>query len=301
MESINGCLLGLYEKALPAELSWDERLAAAKAAGFDFLEISIDETEERLARVKWPDSQKEELVGIIRRQNMPILTMCLSGNRKYPIGSENEKTRTKGIRLIKDAVDFSLAVGIRIVQLAGYDEFYNKTNDNTQALFVTALHEVVEYAAGKGVSLALETVDTEHMDSIEKAMKFVDKINSPYLQVYPDIGNITAMGKDVEKDFFFGEGHIMAIHLKDTMPGKVRNIPYGAGTVDFVSFFRLINKMDYKGLLVAEMWATEDRESSIEYIRTAKEFLLEKYREAMPDSPGPGFIPHTPDNTGFYA
>jgi len=278
--NINGCLLGLYEKALPGDLSWDERLAIAKAAGYNFMEISVDETEERLSRVNWTDAQREALVGAISRHNMPILTMCLSGNRRFPIGSQDEEIRQRGIRLIRDAVNFSLSVGIRIVQLAGYDEYYHETNERTQELFVASLREVVEYAAGKGVSLALETVDTEMMDSIEKAMKFVSLVNSPYLQVYPDLGNITAAGQDVEKDFLIGAGHIMAIHLKDTLPGRVREIPYGAGTVDFVSFFRLIRKMDYKGLLVAEMWATGERAASIEYVRTAREFLVEKYREA---------------------
>lgn len=280
MERINGCLLGIYEKALPDDLDWDERLAIAKTAGYDFVEISVDESEERLARVKWPDSKKEELARAISRQNIPILTMCLSGNRRYPLGSECEETRQKGIRLVKDSVDFSLAVGIRIVQLASYDEYYNEANAKTQALFVESLQQVVEYAAGKGVSLALETMDIELMDSIEKLMKYVTLINSPYLQLYPDVGNITAMGKDVEKDFASGVGHIMAIHLKDTTPGVTRNIPYGEGIVDFVKFFRLIKRMDYKGLLVAEMWATKERVSSIDYIRSAREFLIEKYNEA---------------------
>ena len=281
---INGCLLGLYEKAVPGDLSWDERLSFAKVAGYDFVEISIDESEERLARVQWTDAQKEELVAAIKRQNMPVLTMCLSGNRRFPIGSLDEETRQRGIRLIKDAVDFSLVVGIRIVQLAGYDEYYNETNAMTQTQFIESLREVVEYAAGKGVSLAIETVETALMDSVEKVMKYVSLVNSPYLQVYPDVGNITAMGKDVEKDFLSGTGHIMAIHLKDTRPGKVRDVPYGEGTVDFVSFFRLIRNMDYKGLLVAEMWANGDREFSIQYIRTAREFLNRKYNEAATES-----------------
>ena len=34
--------LGLYEKAMPKELSWREKLTAAKEAGYDFVEISID-------------------------------------------------------------------------------------------------------------------------------------------------------------------------------------------------------------------------------------------------------------------
>ena len=42
--------LGIYEKALPKNLSWPERLALAKACSFDFVEISIDESDERLLR-----------------------------------------------------------------------------------------------------------------------------------------------------------------------------------------------------------------------------------------------------------
>lgn len=274
------CLLGLYEKALPADLSWDERLAISKAAGYDFIEISIDETDDRLSRVDWSAAQIDELIAAIRRQGMPILTMCLSGNRRYPIGSQNEQTRRHGIELIKKAVDFALNIGIRIIQLAGYDEYYNETNASTRALFIAALSEVTAYAAGKGVVLAFETMDTELMDSTEKAMEYISLVNSPYLQVYPDVGNITATGKDVEKDFLSGHGHIMAVHLKDTIPGKVRDIPYGEGVVDFAGFFRIIKKMNFKGLLVAEMWATQDRQASIDYIKTAREFLLEKYREA---------------------
>jgi hexulose-6-phosphate isomerase len=45
--------LGIYEKALPPELTWPERLALAKTCGFDFVEISVDETDLRLARLDW--------------------------------------------------------------------------------------------------------------------------------------------------------------------------------------------------------------------------------------------------------
>lgn len=280
MKSINNCLLGLYEKALPDELSWEHRLKIAKQSGYDFLEISIDETDQRMARLHWSRVEINELTDTIKKLEMPILTMCLSGNRRYPIGSEDKRTRKLGINLIKDAVDFSLEIGIRIVQLAGYDEYYNETNSNTRTLFGLALQEVVEYAAGRGVYLAFETMDTELMDSIEKAMKYVNEINSPYLQVYPDIGNITATGQDVHKDFYTGKGHIVAIHLKDTRPGQVREIPYGQGTVDFVSFFKLMDSMNYNGLYVAEMWATEDGQSSIDYVKTARQFLLDRYEES---------------------
>ena len=43
--------LGLYEKAMPGTLDWKEKLEAAKEAGYDFVEISIDATEEKIARL----------------------------------------------------------------------------------------------------------------------------------------------------------------------------------------------------------------------------------------------------------
>ena len=54
--------LSVYEKAMPAELSWREKLAAAKAAGFDGVEISIDETDEKLRRLAWTSAERRELL-----------------------------------------------------------------------------------------------------------------------------------------------------------------------------------------------------------------------------------------------
>ena len=79
--------LGLYEKSMPAGLTWREMLAAGHAAGFDQLEISIDESDARLARLDWTDQQKLELLATQVETGMPVRTMCLSGHRKYPLGS----------------------------------------------------------------------------------------------------------------------------------------------------------------------------------------------------------------------
>lgn len=41
--------LGLYEKSMPSTLTWVEKLTIAKKSGFDYLEISIDESDAKLA------------------------------------------------------------------------------------------------------------------------------------------------------------------------------------------------------------------------------------------------------------
>ena len=48
-------VIGIYEKALPQNISWAERFALVKKLGFDFMELSIDESDERLARLDWSE------------------------------------------------------------------------------------------------------------------------------------------------------------------------------------------------------------------------------------------------------
>ena len=45
-------------------------------------------------------------------------------------------------------------------------------------------------AAGSGIVMGFETMETEFMNTVEKAMHYVRRMNSPYLGVYPDSGNI---------------------------------------------------------------------------------------------------------------
>ncbi len=72
---------------------------------------------------------------------------------------------------------------------------------------------------------------------------------------------------------------IVSIHLKDTLPGIVREIPFGSGNVDFVSFFRLMEREHYSGLYVAEMW-TDETPESIRAAKDARKFLADKLAQA---------------------
>ena len=54
--------LGLYEKALPPELSFAQMLDETARNGFDSLEISIDESDRRLARLDWSADERKHLL-----------------------------------------------------------------------------------------------------------------------------------------------------------------------------------------------------------------------------------------------
>lgn len=231
--------LGLYEKALPATLSWREKLEFAKEAGFDFFEISIDETEEKLRRLEMLAPERSALINTMLETGMPIRSLCLSGHRKYPIGSNDSEIERRGMQIMAKALQFSDSLGVRIIMLAGYDVYYEPSDASTCARFERNLRTCVEMAAKLGITLAFETMETPFMDSVKKAMHYVEKINSPFLQVYPDIGNIMnsakAESRDVLEDLGLSRGHIVGLHLKESAPGKYRDMQYGEGHVDFSS------------------------------------------------------------------
>jgi L-ribulose-5-phosphate 3-epimerase len=272
--------IGLYEKALPKDLSWEERLSAARDAGYSFMEISIDEKDERIERLKWDMAKKKNLREIIENTGIPILTMCLSGNRRFPIGSSFGDIQKKGMEMITDAIWFASHLGIRIIQLAGYDVADGeKSTELSRKTFGINLKESLSLASSLGVMLAIENVDGDFGDSLDKIVPYIREINSPWLQIYPDFGNLAAMGHDFKKQLKSYAGHIAAMHVKDTRPGIVRNVAFGEGTVDFLSAFNTLKSIGFKGPFLLEMWA-ENKKDNYEIIRVAREWVIEQMKKA---------------------
>lgn len=229
--------LGLYEKSMPPRLPWKEKLEAAKAAGFDFVEISIDETDEKLERLDMTGAKRLEMISLMRIVGLPVRTMCLSGHRKYPMGSHDRVIREKSMEIMEKAIRLADDLGIRIIQLAGYDVYYEDSDQETEAYFTENLRRAVHLAERNGVMLGFETMETRFMNTVKKSMEYVSLMSSAYLSVYPDIGNLTnaalSYKTDVLDDLRAGRGHLAAMHLKETVPGVFREVPYGKGHVDF--------------------------------------------------------------------
>ena len=96
--------LGMYEKSMPKELSWQEKLRICKESRFDWLEISIDETDEKLTRLDWSQKERNELKAAILQTGVPIHTMCLSGHRKYPLGDLDPWIEKRSLEIMEKAI-----------------------------------------------------------------------------------------------------------------------------------------------------------------------------------------------------
>lgn len=278
-------MIGIYEKATPKNINWKERLYFAKELGFDFVEMSIDESDERLERLNWTKSERKDLTDAIFETDIKILSMCLSGHRRFPMGSVSLEKRAKAMEIMEKAIDLAADIGIRVIQLAGYDVYYEEKTLSSRELFIENLERAVKMASSKGIILSIEIMDDSFLNSISKYLKIKKLIHSPYLQVYPDIGNLSAWpDNDVGYELEKGISEITQVHLKDTIAvssnyeGKFKGVPFGEGCVDFKGCLRTLKRLNFNGSFVVEMWS-ETSENPKEEIEKAKKYLFPKLRE----------------------
>lgn len=269
--------IGIYEKALPNDLTWQEKLDQAKSLGFNFIEISIDESDERRARLDWSDDEIYQLKRLCEQSGLPLHSMCLSAHRKYPFGSADETIRQQAKIIMNKALILAYKLGIRAIQLAGYDVYYEPANLQTHQRFISGMQWSAKQAEKLGIMLAVEIMDTNYLNSLSKFEILKKEVSSPYFMAYPDVGNISGWNYDVCTELMLSREHIVQIHLKDTYKvngnyaGQFRDLTIGEGEVDFLSIFKTLKRMDYTAPLVIEMWAKDDKWQ--ENIITAKKRL----------------------------
>ncbi|PTP73428.1 L-ribulose-5-phosphate 3-epimerase [Vibrio splendidus] len=271
--------VGLYEKALPNELSWEDKLKQTKELGFDFLEISVDESDERRSRLDWNDEQVYALRHLCEKHGVPLQSMCLSAHRKFPFGSADPAIREQAVIHMEKAISLAYKLGIRTIQLAGYDVYYEPADKVTHQRFIEGMKLSARLAERSGVMLAVEIMDTDYLNSLSKFEVLSREINSPYFTAYPDVGNISGWNYDIVTELKLSKPHITQIHLKDTYKvtdeykGQFRDLVIGDGEVDFNAIFETLKETECVVPLVIEMWAQDERWK--ENILTAQKRLNE--------------------------
>lgn len=248
--------------------------------------MSIDESDERLERLNWGKKQRLEIVKNKLDTGIGIHSICLSGHRRFALGSQNKANEARAKEIMERAIELAYDIGVRNIQLAGYDVYpdYEPRSAATKEQYIQNLEWSVQLAAQAQVMLSMEIMDTEFMSTLSRWQEYDAIIQSPWFTVYPDIGNVSAWNVDVKAEFTKTIDKITAIHLKDTYAvtatskGQFRDVPFGAGCVDFVAFFKLLKQLNYRGSFVLEQWSENAAEPLVEVMKS-KKWILEKMEE----------------------
>ena len=251
--------LGIYEKAFPEDTDWIDMFNIAKNAGYNYFEISIDRTDKRINRLYNKNVQKKIKLAI-KDSNFPIISMCLSTFSRYSIGTLNENEQKKVLDIFNHAIMFSKYIGIKIIQIPGYDVIPGKNSTkSTKDNYLKMMNIFSNIASKNNIILGIENMDTEFCDTISKSVNIVKKINSPFLKLYPDSGNIINASNiynyNFKNDIKKADGNIVAFHIKEVRENKYGGLFYGEGIVPFKEILNEIKKQNVK-MFVMEYWFT---------------------------------------------
>lgn len=229
--------IGLYEKAMRNTLSWSEKLKCAKECGYDYMEMCIDATDEKINRIFMNTAEKKEIMEAVFQAGLPIGSMSVSALTKYALGDPDEEIRKKAMQIAEKSIELAVDLGVRTVMIPGYDIYFGESTIETKKYFLENVKKIAEIAEREGILVGFETMENNFMNTTGKAVQYVNMVDSAYLKIYPDAGNITNAAvenqHDVCEDLSLGKGKLIALHLKETKPGIFREVPFLTGHVQF--------------------------------------------------------------------
>lgn len=95
----------------------------------------------RLKRLKQDSSERAAIAQASRDYGVPILSMCLSAHRRFPLGSMDPGTRRMSLDIMESAIDLAAELGVRTIQLAAYDVYYEQSTPETRELYYIGLQK----------------------------------------------------------------------------------------------------------------------------------------------------------------
>lgn len=201
----------------------------------------------------------------------------------HPVGLERGTSR-EALEDLKRHIPSALALGSRTMRITASGSPYSRELEAQFARDLDPmLREALRVAEDHGVTLAIENHGDFNSDAM---LRLLERIDSPYLRVTLDTGNLLSVGDDPVEGSRKLAPYVAATHIKDlaavegttTAAPGFWGTPIGRGVVDVPAIIGILRAAGYDGLLCIEIesrspaWrATPEEELirlSVEYLRS---------------------------------
>jgi len=233
---------GIYVGSLPKELAWSEKFALARKAGFDGVEIGTISDPEECREIKRAADDE----GIL------IPSVMDSLHWKCPQSSPDPAIRQQGIDNLKRSLETASIVGADTVLLVpgvvtvdvSYEEAYNQS--------LASMEQVKRLAEEYKICVGLENVWNKFLLSPLEFRDFIDKVDSPYVKAYFDVGNIILYGYPEHWINILGN-RIKKVHIKNFLRSTYTFTHLLYGDVNWKMVIKALKNIGYDDFLTAEL------------------------------------------------
>lgn len=226
----------------------------AREIGLDGVQVSMGSVGDHL-RMRQREVQQQYLEAA-RENKVVVASLALSETNNVPLFSE-----PRAAIWLLDSIEVCKALNVKVVLIACFAKGELRADDKPSIdRVVDLLKEIAPRAEKAGVLLGLE-----NYMSAEANIGIMDRVGSPSVQVYYDVGNSTDKGYDILKEIRLLGKRICEFHAKDA--GNM----LGKGRIDFKQVRAAMDDIDYRGWIQIEAAAPhsiiEDYRADLNYLR----------------------------------
>lgn len=238
---------GLNQCGFPSE-DLDQTCSIVSEAGYDGIEPNV----ERDGLLTTKDG-RQRVQQIVDRYDLSVPAVSSISHWEYPLSSLDEDRREIGLQISYDMIDTAAALGANDVLIVPavidaetpYEEGYRRA--------LESVRDLVQYADGRGVTVAIENVQNNFLPSPDEFVTFLDEVDDAgRVKAYFDVGNALRSGLP-SRWLRTLDGYISKIHVKDWIQDAHRPTYPLQGDIDWENVIETFESIDYEGWITAEV------------------------------------------------
>lgn len=209
-------------------------LEMAKRLGLDGVQVDLGSGENDLPLCN-PELQKKFLEAV-NKHDVQVASLALGTLNNVPYKSDPHAERW-----VSESIDVCKAMGVNVVLMAFFGKGDLRNDKKGTDVVVERLKRVAPKAEKAGVFLGIES-----WLSAEQHLDIINRVGSPAVKVYYDVGNSHKAGYDIYEEIRLLGEQICEFHAKDY------DDLYGKGTIAFAEVRRAMDDIGYRGWIVME-------------------------------------------------
>jgi len=209
-------------------------LELAGKLGLQGVQVSLNPKNDALALGR--AELRRAFLEAAKRTGVAIASFAIGELNNVPLKSD-----PRAERWLREGIGVAKSMNVRIILVPFFGKGDLRNDAPGIEAVVGALRRLAPLAERDGIILALES----YLSAADN-LKILERVGSPAVKVYYDIGNSQAAGYDILREMRLLGDRIVEIHAKDTKD------LYGKGSMDFRAVRGAMEDIGYKGWLVIE-------------------------------------------------
>jgi L-ribulose-5-phosphate 3-epimerase len=235
---------GVLTSMLPEGLSWPDKMAAAKEAGFVDIEAQTTEDPKEVAAIG----------AAAKAAGLRIHSVMNMAHWKHPLSSDNPADVEKSMAGMRLSLENAKAWGSDTVLLVPAVVNPRTRYEDAWKRSTKQIRELLPMAAEYKVTIAIENVWNKFLLSPLEMARYIDDFRSPWVKAYFDVGNIQFYGYATDWIYTLNN-RIAKVHFKDFSfrKGVTNFSDLRDGDLDWKGIHKAFADIGYKNTATVEL------------------------------------------------